>query len=82
MEAMFLRNVGLSPNYMTLKPREDRIFHSHCCENIKSKWYPAVLYGCKTWSLTLRLEVFGQQGSEQNIRTYEREMKSRLEKTA
>jgi hypothetical protein len=39
---------------------------------------PVVLYGCKTWSLTLREE----QGAEENIWTEERRSDRRLEKTA
>jgi hypothetical protein len=35
MEAIHLRNVGLSPNYMALNPK-DRTLHSHRCEALKT----------------------------------------------
>jgi hypothetical protein len=40
---------------------EDGILHSHCRENLKSYTFLAVvLYGSKTWSLTLREEYRGR----------------------
>jgi len=46
---------------------------------------PVVLYGCETWSLTLReehrLRVF-ENGAEENILTWKRRSNRKLEKTA
>jgi hypothetical protein len=42
-----------------------------------------VLYGCETWSLTLRQEKrLREQGAEENIWTEERRSDKKLEKTA
>jgi hypothetical protein len=45
------------------------------------KKMPVVLYGCETWSLTLR-EQYGLRSTKENIWTEEERNNRRLEKTA
>jgi hypothetical protein len=42
---------------------------------------PVVLFGCETWSLTLR-DIKGEQGVQENIWTEEGWSDGRVEKTA
>jgi hypothetical protein len=68
---------------------DQKLLSSHLLsKNIKIRIYkniilPVVLYGCKTWSLTLReTEGVSEQGAEEKIWIKERESNRRLEKTA
>jgi hypothetical protein len=48
----------------------------------KNHVLPVVLYGCETWSLTLREYGGLEQGAEKNVWIREEESEEKLEKTA